>query len=183
MTEREKQMNGDWFNHNDSELKKMRVHCNKVVYQLNQLDNSQKEKRYELLKDLFGHLGKNANIKSNFQCDYGSNIYIGNNVFSNYNCVFVDVGIIEIGDDTLIGPQVGIYTVNHPVDPVERKKGLQRAQPVKIGKNCWIGGNATINPGVSLGDNVVVASGSIVTKSFGDNVMIAGVPAKVIKQI
>lgn len=183
MTEREKQMNGDWFTHNDSELKKMRVHCNKVVCQLNQLDNSEKERRYKLLKDLFGHLGKNTNIKSNFQCDYGSNIYIGDNVFSNYNCVFIDVGRIEIGDDTFIGPQVGIYTVNHPVDPVERKKGLQRAQPVKIGKNCWIGGNVTINPGVLLGNNVVVASGAVVTKSFGDNVMIAGVPAKAVKKV
>lgn len=90
------------------------------------------------------------------------------------------MGRIEIGDDTLIGPQVGIYTAFHPVDPVERKKGLERAKPVKIGKNCWIGGNAVINPGVTLGDNVVVGSGAVVTKSFGDNVILAGVPAKII---
>ena len=83
------------------------------------------------MKELFAQAGENANIKSGFHCDYGCNIYLGNNVFSNYNCVFLDVGRIEIGDDTLIGPQVGIYTAVHPVDPVERKKGLERAKPVK----------------------------------------------------
>lgn len=182
-SEREKQLKGDWFLNNDPELKKIRVHCNQVIFALNELDNSQKEKRYVLLKGLFGSIGKGVNIKSSFQCDYGSNIYVGDNVFVNCNCVFTDVGKIEIGDDTFIGPQVGIYTVNHPLDPVERKKGVQRAQNVKIGKNCWIGGHATINPGVTLGDNVVVASGAVVTKSFGDNVLLAGVPAKVLKML
>ena len=180
MTEKEKQMNGDWFYINDPELKKMRVRCNKLIDRLNSLDNSRKEERRAVLKELFGHVGENANIKSGFHCDYGCNIYIGNNVFSNYDCVFLDVGRIEIGDDTKIGPQVGIYTAVHPLDPVERKKYLEKAMPVKIGKNCWIGGNAVINPGVTLGDNVVVGSGAVVTKSFGDNVILAGVPAKII---
>lgn len=180
MTEREKQLNGDWFDYNDPELKEMRTRCNKLITRLNSLDNSRKEDRRAVLKELFAQAGENANIKSGFHCDYGCNIYLGNNVFSNYNCVFLDVGRIEIGDDTLIGPQVGIYTAVHPVDPVERKKGLERAKPVKIGKNCWIGGNAVINPGVTLGDNVVVGSGAVVTKSFGDNVILAGVPAKII---
>lgn len=78
--------------YNDIELKKMRVHCSKVIFELNQIDNSQKDERFELLKNLFAHLGKDTNIKSYFQCDYGSNIYLGDNVFINYNCVFVDVG-------------------------------------------------------------------------------------------
>ena len=180
MTEREKQLNGDWFDYNNPELKEMRTRCNKLITRLNSLDNSRKEDRRAVLKELFAQAGENANIKSGFHCDYGCNIYLENNVFSNYNCVFLDVGRIEIGDDTLIGPQVGIYTAVHPVDPVERKKGLERAKPVKIGKNCWIGGNAVINPGVTLGDTVVVGSGAVVTKSFGDNVILAGVPAKII---
>lgn len=133
--------------YNDIELKKMRVHCSKVIFELNQIDNSQKDERFELLKNLFAHLGKDTNIKSYFQCDYGSNIYLGDNVFINYNCVFVDVGKITIGDNTFIGSQVGIYTAHHPLDPSERIKGLQRGMNVKIGSNCWIGEHATINPG------------------------------------
>ena len=125
MTEREKQLKGEWFSHKDPELKKMRIRCNKVMAALNALDNSEKRKRYDLLKGLFGSIGENANIKSSFQCDYGSNIYVADNVFANYDCVFVDVGKIEIGKDTFIGPQVGIYTANHPVDPEERKKDFK----------------------------------------------------------
>lgn len=109
MTEREKQLNGDWFDYNDPELKEMRTRCNKLIARLNSLDNSRKEDRRAVLKELFAQAGENANIKSGFHCDYGCNIYLENNVFSNYNCVFLDVGRIEIGDDTLIGPQVGIY--------------------------------------------------------------------------
>lgn len=105
MTEREKQLNGDWFDYNDPELKEMRTRCNKLIARLNSLDNSRKEDRRAVLKELFAQAGENANIKSGFHCDYGCNIYLGNNVFSNYNCVFLDVGRIEIGDDTLIGPR------------------------------------------------------------------------------
>lgn len=184
MSEQEKkQKMSEWFTPDEPNLKRLRVHCNKVMFELNQLDNSQKQKRYDLLKGLLGHMGEDVNIKSYFQCDYGINIFAGNHVFVNYNCVFVDVGKIIIGDHTFIGPQVGIYTVNHPLDPAMREQGLQRSCDVKIGRNCWIGGNATINPGVILGDNVVVASGAVVTKSFGNDIMIAGVPARILKKI
>ena len=83
----------------------------------------------------------------------------------------------------MLGPQVGIYTATHPLDPQKRNSGKESAQPITIGNNCWIAGHATINPGVTLGNNVVVASGAVVTRSFGDNVVIAGVPARVIKTI
>lgn len=182
-SEKEKLKSGEWFNYMDSDLKEQRVRCNKLVFELNQLDNSKKQERMDIVKKLFGHVGENSNIKSFFQCDYGCNIYVGENVFTNYNCVFVDAGRIDIGDNTLIGPQVGIYTVNHPLDHEIRKKPIEKAEPVKIGKNCWIGGNVTINPGVTLGDNVIVASGAVVTKSFASNTMIAGVPAKIIKKL
>ena len=183
MTEREKQLRGEWFRYNDPGLKALRAHCNKEIFRLNSLDNSRKEERLKIIKGLFGSAGENVNIKSYFQCDYGYNIYAGDNVFANYNCVFLDVGRIEIGADTLIGPQVGIYTAAHPLGPELRRSGVERAEDVRIGKNCWIGGNVTINPGVVLGDNVVVASGAVVTQSFEGNVMIAGVPARVIKKL
>lgn len=183
MTDVEKQLNGDWYLCNDPGLKQIRTICNKLIFQLNQLDNGRKSERFELQKQLFAHIGVGTNVKSSFQCDYGKHIYFGENVFVNADCVFLDSGIIEIGDDTFIGPQVGIYTVTHPFDVKRRLDGFQKAHPVKIGKNCWICGHVTINPGVTLGKNVVVASGAVVTKSFGDNVLIGGVPAKIIRKL
>jgi maltose O-acetyltransferase len=108
---------------------------------------------------------------------------LGENFFANFNCVILDAAKVTIGDNCMIAPQVGLYTATHPLDPVQRATGIEFAKPITIGDNCWIGGMAVINPGVTLGDNVVVASGAVVTKSFGDNVVIGGNPAKVIKEI
>jgi maltose O-acetyltransferase len=95
----------------------------------------------------------------------------------------LDVAEVRIGENCFIAPQVGIYTATHPIDPIQRNSGVEFAKPIRIGNNCWIGGHATINPGVTLGDNVVVASGAVVTKSFGSNVVIGGNPARVLKAI
>ena len=97
--------------------------------------------------------------------------------------MILDCAEVNIGDNCMIGPQVGIYTACHPLDPIERNSGVEFAKPIKIGDNCWVGGHSTINPGVTLGDNVVVASGSVVTKSFPNNVVIGGNPAKTLKLI
>ncbi|OXX25946.1 sugar O-acetyltransferase, partial [Vibrio sp. V06_P1A73T115] len=111
------------------------------------------------------------------------NIHVGENFYANFGCVILDVAEVRIGNNCFIAPQVGIYTATHPTDPIQRNSGLEYGKSVVIGHNCWIGGHATINPGVTLGNNVVVASGAVVTKSFGDNVVIGGNPAKVIKEI
>lgn len=97
--------------------------------------------------------------------------------------MFLDVCEIRIGDNCFVAPQVGIYTATHPLDPQERISGTEFGKPITIGDNCWIGGSATIVPGVTLGNNVVVAAGAVVTKSFGDNVVIGGNPAKIIKEL
>ena len=136
-----------------------------------------------MLKQLLGSTGDNIHIESTFNCDYGFNIHVGENFYANFDCVILDVAEVRIGNSCMIAPQVGIYTATHPLDPVERNSGLELAKPITIGNSCWIGGQAVINPGVTLGDNVVVASGAIVTKSFGSNVVIGGNPAKVIKKI
>lgn len=125
----------------------------------------------------------NISIHQNFYCDYGCNIYVGSNFFANYDCVILDCAEVRFGDNCLLGPQVGIYTATHPLDPIERASGLESAKSIHIGNDCWIGGHATINPGVTLGNNVVVASGSVVTKSFGDNLVIGGNPARVIREL
>lgn len=183
MTEAEKQKKGLWYLCNDPELKKIRAACNTLIFALNQMDNGRKEERFQIQTQIFGKIGQKTNVKSSFQCDYGKHIFFGENVFVNDDCVFLDSGTIEIGDNTFIGPQVGIYTVTHPFDVEKRVAGIQKAMPVKIGKNCWICGHVTINPGVTLGDNVVVASGAVVTKSFQSHVLIGGVPAKILKNL
>lgn len=122
-------------------------------------------------------------IKPPFHCDYGYNIFLGENFFANFDCVFLDAAPIRIGKNCMIGPKTCIYAVGHPLEPDERAKGIGLPEEVIIGDNCWIGGGVTILPGVTLGDNVVVGAASVVTKSFPSNVVIAGNPAKVIREL
>lgn len=115
--------------------------------------------------------------------DYGYNIFVGENFYANFNCTFLDVSTIEIGDNCMFAPNVQLYTATHPLHPVKRNSGLEYAKPIKIGNNVWLGGGVIVTPGVTLGDNVVVGAGSVVTKSFPDNVVIAGNPARIIKTV
>ena len=167
----------------DKTLTAMRKQCRIQLDELNSICQSEHNKRTRLLKQLFGSTGKRLYIESSFKCDYGENIHVGENFFANFNCVILDAAKVTIGDNCMIAPQVGIYTATHPIDPKQRATGIEFAKPITIGHNCWIGGMAVINPGVTLGDNVVVASGAVVTKSFGSNVVIGGNPAKVIKSV
>lgn len=183
MSQEERLERKDLFLVGDPKLKGFRKKTSALLLKLNQIDNSNKEERFALFESLFGKVSSGLNVKSDFYCDYGIHIFFGKNVFVNSGCVFNDAGHIYIGDDVLIGPQVGLYAVNHPIDANIRKQGLEYGMDIHIGDGCWIGGHATINPGVSLGKNVVVASGSVVTQSFEDNVMVAGVPARIIKKL
>ncbi|MFD2165694.1 sugar O-acetyltransferase [Thalassotalea euphylliae] len=183
MTEKEKMLAGELYNPKDSELVNMRLQARLLTEKLNTISVADNDKRTQLIKQLFGTTGQNIYIESTFNCDYGCNIHVGDNFYANFGCVILDVAKVRIGSNCMIAPQVGIYTATHPIEPNARNSGLEFAKPISIGENCWIGGQAVINPGVTLGDNVVVASGAVVTKSFGDNVVIAGNPAKVIKHI
>jgi len=183
MTEREKMLLGQPYNPADSELMEMRENARLLTEQFNRASVTEDEHRVTMLKKLFGTTGEQIYIEPTFQCDYGCNIHVGNNFYANYNCVILDVAEVKIGENCFIAPQVGIYTATHPVNPIERISGIEYGKPITIGDNCWIGGHAVINPGVSLGNNVVIASGAVVTKSFGDNVVIGGNPAKVLKAV
>ncbi|QYJ80489.1 sugar O-acetyltransferase [Shewanella acanthi] len=183
MSEKAKMLAGEPYNPSDAELVQMRLTARLLTEELNLTSVSQAQKRVTLIKRLLGSTGQQVHIESSFQCDYGVNIHVGENFYANFGCVILDVAEVRIGDNCMIAPQVGIYTATHPIDPIERCSGIEYAKPITIGNNCWIGGHATINPGVSLGDNVVVASGAVVTKSFGSNLVIGGNPAKVIKTI
>ncbi|EOX3358092.1 sugar O-acetyltransferase [Vibrio cholerae] len=183
MREREKMLSGEYYDPSDAELVKLRLEARLLTEKLNQTSVSCPEKRVEIIKSLLGSTGNSIHIESTFNCDYGLNIHVGENFYANFGCVILDVAEVRIGDNCFIAPQVGIYTATHPIDPIQRNSGLEFGKQIRIGNNCWIGGHATINPGVMLGDNVVVASGAVVTKSFGSNVVIGGNPARVLKEI
>ena len=138
--------------------------------------------RTQLLTQRFGAVGKNCAIRPPFHCDYGYNIFLGDNVFMNFNCVILDVCRVEIGDRTEIGPAVQIYAADHPRDAETRMRGLEFGRPVKIGRHVWIGGGAMILPGVTIGDHAVIGAGSVVTKDVLDGATVAGNPARILPQ-
>jgi maltose O-acetyltransferase len=144
---------------------------------------SETGRRTELLRDLFGAIGENADIRPAFACDYGWNIRAGRNLFVNFNCVFLDCAPIDIGDDVQIGPAVQIYTPTHPLDPALRRAGLESAAPVRIGNDVWIGGGAILLPGITVGDGAVIGAGSVVTRDVAAGAVVAGNPAKAIRTI
>lgn len=174
---------GELYDPADPLLVERRAQARALTFAFNQCPPSERTEKVRLLKSLFGSCGKQINIEPSFQCDYGCNIHVGENFYANYHCVILDVAEVRMGNNCMLGPQVGIYTATHPLDPDERNRGRELGKAVTVGDNCWIGGHAVINPGVTLGNNVVVASGAVVTKSFPDNVVIAGNPARVIKTL
>ncbi|SFA69034.1 sugar O-acetyltransferase [Clostridium frigidicarnis] len=182
MTEKEKMVKGLPYNPGDDELVADRLNARRLMRLYNNTLETELDKRRDILKELLGSTEKNFYIEPSFKCDYGYNIHIGDGFYSNYDCIMLDVSEIRIGKNCFIAPGVHIYTATHPIDPFERLK-YEFAKPVKIGNNVWIGGHATINPGVTIGNNVVVASGSVVTKNVPDNVVVGGNPAKIIKQV
>ncbi|MEH7011671.1 maltose acetyltransferase domain-containing protein [Neobacillus niacini] len=182
-TEKEKMLSGELYNPAEPELLQGRLNARRLTRLYNETLETDEEKRTALLNELFGSTRKNIYIEPTFRCDYGYNIHVGENFYANFDCVFLDVCEIRIGDNCFIAPGVHIYTATHPLNPIERISGKENGKPVTIGDNVWIGGRAVINPGVNIGDNVVIASGAVVTKDVPDNVVIGGNPAKIIKQI
>lgn len=136
-----------------------------------------------ILAGLLGTKPSAIHIEPTFRCDYGYNIHLGEKFYANFDLVILDVCAVRIGSHCMIAPRVSICAATHPLDAQERISGCEYGAPITIGDNAWIGAHAVINPGVTLGNNVVVASGAVVTKSFGDNVVLAGVPAKVIRRL
>lgn len=139
--------------------------------------------RTDLLRQIVGKMGKTAHFEPNFRCEFGKNIILGENFYANFDCIMLDGAKITIGDNVLFGPRAGIFTSNHAIDPIERANGGCYAKPVTVGNNVWFGANVTVNQGVTIGDNTVIGSGSVVTKDIPANVIAAGVPCHVIREI
>ncbi|MYV17018.1 sugar O-acetyltransferase [Furfurilactobacillus milii] len=181
-TNKQRMLAGDIFDVYDAELVAERAEARKQIEEFNALGERDPEHSTAIIKKLFGETGQDCSVHATFRCDYGYNIYVGDDFFANYDCVMLDVAPIRIGKHALLGPKVQIYSVNHPADPRLRRNGAKGiGKPVTIGDDVWIGGGAIICPGVTLGDNVIVGAGSVVTKSFGDDVIIGGNPARVLK--
>ena len=181
--EKEKMIMGELYLAFGEELTNERQHAKEVLYEYNMLKPNEIEKRDNLLRGLFGSVGEKFYIEPPFRCDYGYNIHWGENSYANYNLTVLDCAKVVIGDDVLIGPNVNIFTAAHPISPSQRKLGLEFAKDIEIGDGSWIGGATTINPGVKIGKNVVIGSGSVVTKDIPDNTIAVGNPCRVIKTI
>lgn len=180
-TEREKMTAGEPYQQYDEELQQRRSVVRKELSAINSLSDN-KEQNQRLAK-LLGDSGNNLWIETGVEFDYGYNIHVGDDFYANYHLTLLDTCPITIGNHCYFGPDVGLYTPVHPLDPDQRKADVEMGKPITIGDNCWLGGHVTVLPGVTLGENVVVGAGSVVTKSFGDNVVIVGNPARVIKTV
>ncbi|MDD7793622.1 sugar O-acetyltransferase [Clostridium sp. 'White wine YQ'] len=164
-------------------LPEERMENKKKIYEYNQCHPEEKEKIDKLIREILGKTGDGINIEAPFHCDYGKNIEVGDNFFANYNCTILDVGKVVIGDNVQFAPNVSLYTAGHPIHPDSRNSGYEYGIGITIGNNVWLGGNVVVNPGVNIGNNVVIGSGSVVTKDMPDNVIAAGNPCKVIREI
>lgn len=182
-SEKEKMISGEIYLAGDEELVREREQARRLTRLYNQTTETDAEERTRLLQTLFGTVGEGVYIEPTFRCDYGYNIYVGKGFFANFDCVMLDVCEIRIGDNCFLAPGVHIYTATHPLHPLERISGYEYGKPVTIGDRVWIGGRSVINPGVTIGNNVVVASGAVVTKDVPDNVVVGGNPARIIKTI
>ncbi|MCI8746848.1 MAG: sugar O-acetyltransferase [Lachnospiraceae bacterium] len=194
MTELEKCMAGEYYNCHDKVFLDFKEKTRKLLKQYNSLEYGQKKEKTDILKQMFGSIGNNTSVGLPFICDYGRNIYIGDNVSINMNCTFVDCNKIIIGNNVLIASNVQLYTSTHPVELSERlvpgwtpESGeyfcRTYALPITIGNGCWIGGGVIILPGVSIGNGSVIGAGSVVTKDIPDNSLAAGNPCRVIREI
>ena len=167
----------------DEAMTKMYYEAAKLSDEYNRTSYDDTEKLSLLLSQLLKHVGENVRIMPNFHCEYGHNITIGNNVFINFNSIIMDNAEVIIGDDVRIGPNAGIYTVNHAIVPDEQAKGICICKPVHIENKVWFGADVKVLAGVTIGEGSIIGAGSVVTKSVPAGVIAAGNPCKVIRKI
>lgn len=183
MNEKEKMIQGLAYAAWDAQLVADRIRAKQLCHQYNALAYVDESKQAEIRISLLGNQKEGCHLEAPFFCDYGYNIQVGSNFYTNHNCVMLDCAPIVFGDQVMIGPNCGFYTAGHPIDKDERKTGLEFAKPIHVGNDVWIGGNVCVMPGVHIGDNVVIGAGSVVTKDIPSNVIALGNPCKVVKTL
>ncbi len=184
MTEREKMLLGMWYDANyDEGLLEERLQAEELYFAYNQTGPRETERKEQLLQALFPNMEKEVVILSPIYTDYGYNCRIGEATFINHGAYLMDAGKITIGSHCFIGPNCGMYTAIHAMLPEERNRGIERAKPIVLGDNVWLGGDVTILPGVTIGSNTVIGAGSVVTKDIPSGVVAAGNPCRVMREI
>lgn len=184
MTEWEKAQKGYLYDANyDKEIVEARTRCADLCYDFNQCRPSNTKKQRELLDQILGNIKGNPVITAPFYCDYGVNISIGENFYTNHNVTILDGAKVTFGDNVFIAPNCVFSTAGHAIDSEQRGKGLEIVRPITVGDNVWIGTNVSVLPGVTIGSNTIIGAGSVVNKNIPDGVIAAGNPCKVIREI
>jgi maltose O-acetyltransferase len=181
-SEMDKMLAGELYDPFDPELAQARERARDLCRDLNATRERDRDERRRILKELFGKGGESVWMQPPFFCDYGSNILLGERVFFNFNCVVLDVCRVVIGDYTLFGPAVQIYTATHPMN-AELRRNQEFARPIEIGSDVWVGGGAIVCPGVRIGSRSVIGAGSVITRDIPDGVLAAGNPCRVLRTI
>lgn len=184
MTEREKMQQGLLYDANyDAELLAERTRCKDLCFAYNQLQPSLGAQQEEIIRRLLGKTGERFCITAPFWCDYGWNIEIGENFYTNHNCVILDGAKVIFGDNVFIAPNCTFSTTGHPLDTEQRNQGLEYAYPITVGDNVWFGASVTVLPGVTIGSNTVIGAGSVVNRDIPDGVVAVGNPCRVVRKI
>lgn len=182
-TDWQKMQDGEIYNDFATDLFNRRVEAKKLFRAYNNLADDEVDARCDIMQKLFRSVGKNVWIEPDFRCEFGKNIILGDDVYINFGCVMLDCGLITIGNNVLIGPNVGLFSGNHTIDAEERAAGGLIPKPITIGNKVWLCGNVSIVPGVTIGDDTVIGAGSVVTRDIPAGVVAAGNPCKVVRKI
>lgn len=184
MSMKERMHTGELYLPGNDEIMQEQTKCLDRLYEFNMTRPTEFEKRKVMLKEMFAEIGEGCYIEPPFHSNFGgAHVHFGKNIYANFNLTLVDDTHIYVGDYTMFGPNVTIATAGHPILPELREKAYQYNMPVNIGKNCWIGAGVIILPGITIGDNVVIGAGSVVTKDLPSNVVAVGNPCHILREV
>lgn len=182
-SEKQKMLDGDLYNASGEELTREREWVKDLCFDFNNTRPSDATRRSEILRELFGSVGADAEVVAPMYCDYGYNVSVGDAFFANHNTVLLDCAPITFGNNVFIGPNCGFYTAGHPIDAPTRNELLEFALPISVGDDVWFGAGVHVAPGVTIGSNVVIGMGSVVVKDIPDNVIAVGNPCRPVREI
>ena len=183
-TEKEKMLAGELYVAADPELNRDRIRTRQLTRRFNDSEPTEQQMRLETLRQLLGACGEDVWIEPPLRCDYGYNIFLGDRVQINFNCVMLDVCPIRIGNDTLIAPNVQLLAATHPTDwQVRTRGGPELGRPITIGSDCWLGAGVIVCPGVTIGDRTVIGAGAVVVRDIPSDCVAVGNPARIIRQL